>query len=1030
MDTTEAGSGEPPFVGASRRVLVDGLVELFVRVRTERSPLWVSLEAPTGWGKTRVVHEFYKRLAAEQQSQPPYWPDSILDAVPTEERALLGAPEGRRKRVYPETVVRTAGSLPDWFWWGIACAYRAGVPSQALASDLAQFAIHADFLEQAWRRKVGALRTARKRLRGHGTEFRDSATGDVMSAALSAAGAAVPGLGLLYTLAKHGISTGRERARIRSRVSEGGLVDIASQRGDLVDEFVPALIDLTEPGLPAVIFIEDLHLADPTLVEFLCRLLAAETASILVVTSTWPGELDEPSSPGLAMQHRVNPERLLRISEHELSQTATRLLPAVRFAELELTDLEELTRFLLPEADDTSVRLIVDRFPNPLALEVLTGLRKVRRKARSDGKISLSSSDLDDLPERIEELYEAAWQELPEPVQLALSLAVLATPSAVSEEWGLGDDRWDREAVRVTLEGIKMLSDELGDLRESLDDLPAAYSWARVVDAWLRRFHDPAQRVVALQHSRTNYDVDSDIAPFFRRLAGVLLGVSSEGTTGRQGHLARLLVALSGTGYAEPSERAVSAALWICEADAIRAGTAYDLARVARLGLRDAERLRIPLNDARIRRLKQLLAHALVELSKGAEAVALLEPLVEEVGAAEGSSSDSVLVLKRELARSLRATGGFDAAALLLEEVVASRAACGGALTPAGFLARADLAFTYGRLGRMQEAEGMLQRLVQDYEDTLGPSHPDALRARHDLAAVLRRAGRLADSLNLFDEVLEAQVQVLGPDHPDTLSTRQTRAAVLRGLGRYDEAEIAFRSLIKDRTRVLGIHHPDTFSARSNLAWVLRRQGRLDESTGMFRELVRVASESFDANSDDTLEVKHNLAVVLREQGETSESKQLIDEVVKLRRTFYGPRHPSTLTAESEQLLCALAIGDLSSAEGTAARLIVEREYLTGPVSPDSLTACYNAALVASALGKSRDAADRLEALADTQDRVLGTSHPETVRTRIQLAIELNRCGDKTRAAALADSLARECEAHFGPKHPDTRRARALNTMF
>jgi hypothetical protein len=59
-------SPQPPFVGESRIKLVDGLVLVLDEVETRCEARWVSLEAPSGWGKTRVAQELYARLAARE----------------------------------------------------------------------------------------------------------------------------------------------------------------------------------------------------------------------------------------------------------------------------------------------------------------------------------------------------------------------------------------------------------------------------------------------------------------------------------------------------------------------------------------------------------------------------------------------------------------------------------------------------------------------------------------------------------------------------------------------------------------------------------------------------------------------------------------------------------------------------------------------------------------------------------------------------------------------------------------------------
>ena len=141
---TEAFS-QPPFVGDSRHRVVDGLVDILDEMNSTGEPRWVSLEAPSGWGKTRVVQEFYARLAARQSNH--YWPETILGASD-----VHGFEVGdRRKRVFPDPRYfdREPQSLPEFMWLGMACDLRNGLPSQTLLEDLQQLKTHAIYLEAA-----------------------------------------------------------------------------------------------------------------------------------------------------------------------------------------------------------------------------------------------------------------------------------------------------------------------------------------------------------------------------------------------------------------------------------------------------------------------------------------------------------------------------------------------------------------------------------------------------------------------------------------------------------------------------------------------------------------------------------------------------------------------------------------------------------------------------------------------------------------------------------------------------------------
>lgn len=66
------------FVGADRQAIVDDLLADFEAVKAGEGSRVMALVAPSGWGKTRIVQEFYSALAARQED-PGYWPARIVD---------------------------------------------------------------------------------------------------------------------------------------------------------------------------------------------------------------------------------------------------------------------------------------------------------------------------------------------------------------------------------------------------------------------------------------------------------------------------------------------------------------------------------------------------------------------------------------------------------------------------------------------------------------------------------------------------------------------------------------------------------------------------------------------------------------------------------------------------------------------------------------------------------------------------------------------------------------------------------------
>ena len=122
------------FVGTQREQAVTDLVAAYDRVRALKRPEMVVLESETGLGKTRILQEFYARLARDRQGVPPYWP-ARLDSQTT------GDVLRDRKRITPATPFTIPGGAPfTYLWWGILCEdSEYGVPVPRLVDSAGQF---------------------------------------------------------------------------------------------------------------------------------------------------------------------------------------------------------------------------------------------------------------------------------------------------------------------------------------------------------------------------------------------------------------------------------------------------------------------------------------------------------------------------------------------------------------------------------------------------------------------------------------------------------------------------------------------------------------------------------------------------------------------------------------------------------------------------------------------------------------------------------------------------------------------------
>ena len=678
--TWDLGANEPPFVGEQRHELVERLLAEFDHVSQSGRPRWWSLEEHSGWGKTRIVQELYRRLAAERQPGAKYWPPSLLPRAPVLGNA--GPWMSMRRRVYPEQVVPEHEAVPQWFWWGISCATRSGTPVQALADDLTQFVEHQVGLEQRWRQ----LASPKARLGAEGSaepgEVVETAAGEVLGVAAGLANLPVPGLGVLALTAKWGVP-GRRDGRL---LAQGSPVAEAAGRirSDLVDELAPALERLGAAGLPIVITIEDLHLADESLVELLARILAAQGAPVLVISTAWRGLLDEDSRPAHRLIERVEPDRICRV-------LTDKALP-----DLATSERQVIVSATLPDASAWNANLLAQTYTNPLALQLACNVGWVRQAQRN-----LTADDVAGLPRDVDGLFTQLWKELPEDTCQALMVATLSTPTAISESLGFGDARWDSSLLTAVSKTEAWPRASAADLSAVLAQTSDASAWVRSVDQWLRRFPDPVQYDVAVGQAKVEYD-DAERRLLYEAMArGMSPGVVK--SPSQRLHRARLLVALASEGFLAWDETTLTGAVTLCSS--LLAGS-----------------------DSNGRR-------HVIRIVESALRSTSTEPPV----------AGPLLTLRGKYERALAESGRVAEAITAFEQLLADQRRALGPDAPDTLTTRGNLAELLARSGRVAEAITACEQLLADRTRVQGPDALDTLTTRGNLASWLARSGRLAE---------------------------------------------------------------------------------------------------------------------------------------------------------------------------------------------------------------------------------------------------------------------------------------------
>ena len=143
---------------------------------------------------------------------------------------------------------------------------------------------------------------------------------------------------------------------------------------------------------------------------------------------------------------------------------------------------------------------------------------------------------------------------------------------------------------------------------------------------------------------------------------------------------------------------------------------------------------------------------------------------------------------------------------------------------------RNSLAAAYLAAGRVDEAIPLFEQILAVRQRMLGPDDSETLVSQNNLASAYQDAGRIAEAIRLYELNLEIRERLLGSDHPSTLNSRGNLAAAYRDEGQVGKAIPLLEQTLADRERVLGVDHPDTQATRRKLATAYQHAGRAAEA--------------------------------------------------------------------------------------------------------------------------------------------------------------------------------------------------------
>lgn len=336
--------------------------------------------APPGSGKTRIIQEFYRELAATQPD-PPYWPPSLSDDAPDGGLGLRELTASRKTVRYRGSYARPAGATLPWLWIAPAVGTLSdGSPAPAFDGIISQVTPHVPALLKRLDATGGPdpLRDAEIRL----------AVADLVAPA-----------------GEPGDRPGHLSGLLSALLPAGG----KSASGE------------ADEAASAILVLDDAHELDEQTVGFVREIIAAELP-FLVIAATWP-------------------DKVTPAGGRPLSPFCSYLAEAggsdrVRQAWIGQLDEDDLIEYVLAEFPGTGQHVAAalaqraDR--NPYALRLLLNTPRVSGSVR-DRKITLDPREIADLNGRLDMLLRAHWEDLPTGIRQILVAAALLGQSFLNE---------------------------------------------------------------------------------------------------------------------------------------------------------------------------------------------------------------------------------------------------------------------------------------------------------------------------------------------------------------------------------------------------------------------------------------------------------------------------------------------------------------------------------------------------------------------------------------------------------------------
>jgi tetratricopeptide (TPR) repeat protein len=387
----EPQAQKPPFIGGSRHSALQQLEAAYYRTVQEYRPSLVVVSGIAGSGKTRLVQEFFNRLAAGQQESR-YWPIHFSTVTPG--TSLLKS----RNLVHPQDV-DAEQTKRTFSWYAQTCRRSADDLSLQFQSAIESYQKLIELNAERRVQRFGALASAGVVMIALTLEFLDNYISLPVLLQWCARVAGLVSFG--WSLREFGM-------RIReSRHSNQKLVrNTVSETERVLAESLHFISNEAERfKTPTIVVIDEWHASDVGTQEFVNQLLSVDGPCFVILVRWLTGG--------------ENSEQSAFADQIESKATA-----AIELYGLDDDDIVAILKFEKPDFSTTLRRAIAKHSAgNPLIALKLCSFPQVLALARDDASEAEVTKIINQLPFDHEGILKEQWRAVPLEVQQLLSIA-------------------------------------------------------------------------------------------------------------------------------------------------------------------------------------------------------------------------------------------------------------------------------------------------------------------------------------------------------------------------------------------------------------------------------------------------------------------------------------------------------------------------------------------------------------------------------------------------------------------------------